>query len=552
MASEYVYIDIETDGLKPTTIWCAVCRYRGINTVCLNGDDFRAFLQSINNPVLVFHNGILFDLPVLKSIWGFDSARMPVVDTLVLSRLANPSRDSGHSLRAWGERLGFPKGDHEDWRCLTPEMIRYCERDTEVTEAVHKAVLKELDGFSQESIDLEHQVAWIIAEQERNGWLLDERKAHILAATYTQEMKQIETDLQEVFPPIVTERFSEKQFDKVTGLPKKLKPRVEVFNPGSRQQVAKRLEAKGAVWEKRTETGRPMVDEQSLKDNEQIPEAALVLRYLLVQKKLGQVNNWLKHVENDSRVRGRVITNGAVTGRMTHQSPNMAQVDADPKCRSCWIVPPGKKLVGGDASGLELRMLAHYMADPEYTKELLNGDIHTKHQIAAGLQTRPQAKTFIYAFLYGAGDAKIGSIVGGTNRDGAELKQRFLRNIPALESLRTRVSKAAKRGYLVGLDGRRILVRSEHAALNTLLQGAGAVIMKQALVFLHKKATDKGLDFKLVGNIHDEIQAEVNEKHSEAFGELIVQAIVEAGQHFNLRCPLDGEYKIGKNWSETH
>ena len=205
-----------------------------------------------------------------------------------------------------------------------------------------------------------------------------------------------------------------------------------------------------------------------------------------------------------------------------------------------------------DASGLELRMLAHYMNDPSYTREVLDGDIHTANQKSAGLPTRDQAKTFIYAFLYGAGDEKIGSIVGGTSADGKEVKRKFLDNTPALKSLRERVATASKRGYLIGLDGRRIIVRSEHSALNTLLQGAGAIVMKQALVFLDNQAKAKGIKYKIVGNIHDEIQTEVLDMDSILFGKIAVDSIRLAGFEFNLNCPLDGEYKIGETWNETH
>jgi len=201
---------------------------------------------------------------------------------------------------------------------------------------------------------------------------------------------------------------------------------------------------------------------------------------------------------------------------------------------------------------LELRMLAHYMNDKEFTNVLLTEDIHTRNQLAAGLETRPQAKTFIYAFLYGAGDAKIGNIVGGSAADGAELKERFLRNTPALGSLRERVAKAAGRGYLRGLDGRRLPVRSEHAALNTLLQAAGAIVMKKALVILDDHAKQWKLDYKFVGNIHDEVQTEVREAHADKFGWLAVECLKAAGLAYDLRCPLDGEYKIGTTWAETH
>jgi DNA polymerase I-like protein with 3'-5' exonuclease and polymerase domains len=446
--------------------------------------------------------------------------------------------------------LGFPKGDHDDWSCLSTAMIDYCMRDVEVTEAVHQQLVTHMADFSEESIELEHKVQFAVQQQERNGWVLDQDLAMELCATFKEGMNAIEAELQGMFPPIVEERYSEK-----TG--KRLKDKVTVFNVGSRQQVAERLKSKGAVWCEKTPSGKPVVDEKTLKDNSHVPEAGKVLEYLTLQKRYAQVHSWLEAVEDDGRVHGRVISNGAVTGRMTHQSPNMAQVPASHslyghECRSCWTVPAGKKLVGFDASGLELRMLAHYMNDEEFTNVLLREDIHTRNQLAAGLETRPQAKTFIYAFLYGAGDAKIGTIVGGTARDGRTLKQRFLRNTPSLESLRERITRAAGRGYLTGLDGRRLRVRSEHAALNTLLQAAGAIVMKKALVILDDYAKQWKLDYKFIGNIHDEVQSEVAKEQAEKFGWLAVECLKASGVHFKLRCPLDGEYKVGTTWAETH
>ena len=545
-----VFCDIETDGLDATTIWCAVCRHNLESEVICNEKDFKDYVSRKAPAKFVFHNGIGFDVPVVERLWNFTFDRSMVTDTLILSRLADPSRSGGHSLRNWGNILGFAKGDHEDWSQLTPAMIDYCIRDVELTEAVYNRLRVELDGFSQESIDLEHEVQWIIQQQERNGWLLDQRLCHILCAKFKERMNEIESDLQALFPPIVEERYSEK-----TG--KRLKDKVTVFNVGSRQQVAERLSAKGAVWTELTATGKPVVDEKTLKENHHVPEAAQVLEYLLLQKRYAQVNSWLEHVRDDGRVHGRVTTNGAVTGRMTHQTPNMAQVPSvnseyGEECRNCWVVPEGRKLVGVDASGLELRMLAHYMGDEEFTNVLLRDDIHTRNQTAAGLATRPQAKTFIYAFLYGAGDAKIGSIVGGTARDGYALRTRFLRNTPSLETLRERVGQASRKGYLKGLDGRKLWVRSEHSSLNTLLQAAGAIIMKKALVLLDDYATQHGIDYKFVGNVHDEIQSEVATEQAEKFGWLAVECIKAAGISFELKCPLDGEYKVGSTWSETH
>jgi len=291
--------------------------------------------------------------------------------------------------------------------------------------------------------------------------------------------------------------------------------------------------------------------------------ATLIRNYLMLQKRVAQIESWLEAVKDDGRVHGKVITNGAVTGRMTHSGPNMAQIPNagsvyGHKCRECWSVEDGNVLVGCDASGLELRMLAHYMKDDDYVRTVTEGsskdgtDVHTVNQRAAGLATRDSAKTFIYAFLYGAGDAKIGSIVGGTAKDGERLKRKFLQQTPALASLLKRVASQSSKGWVPGLDGRRIWVRSEHAALNSLLQGAGAIVMKKALCIFYDKIKANKWPVKLVANVHDEFQFECPPEIAEEAGKAARMSIIEAGEYFKLRCPLDGEYKIGKSWKETH
>jgi DNA polymerase-1 len=295
-----------------------------------------------------------------------------------------------------------------------------------------------------------------------------------------------------------------------------------------------------------------------------LEQAATVIKeYLMLQKRVAQIESWLEAVGKDGRVHGKVITNGAVTGRMTHSSPNMAQIPNagsvyGPECRECWSVEDGRVLVGIDASGLELRMLAHYMKDEKYVDTVTNGsskagtDVHTVNQKAAGLPTRDLAKRWAYAFLYGAGDAKLGSIAGGGAKEGKRLKQKFLAATPSLKTLTIKVAKYAALGYVPGLDGRKIWVRSEHAALNSLLQGAGAIVMKKALCLFYNKCKENSWPIVLVVNVHDELQLETSEKYAIIIGEAAVQSIVEAGEHFGLRCPLNGEYKIGRNWRETH
>jgi len=567
-----IYLDIETDGLSPTVIWCAVTRENGVNTVHTTPDTLCEALSGSQS--VIGHNLIGYDLPALERLWGVSVASERVLDTLILSRLADPSRSGGHSLAAWGNRLGYQKGDYNDWSHLNDEMIEYCKRDTEVTEKVYQALTNELAEFSEDSIQLEHKVAWVITQQERNGWLLDQKMAHELIAELKEKQYELQERVQQTFYPLpvyvksVSPRFKKDGTLSSVGL-KFLGDRwtqvagdfsridFPEFNLGSRQQIGKYLMHFGWKPEKFTETGQPIVDESVLSGVSGIPEAQMIAEYLLVQKRIAQVQSWLEHVENDGRVHGQVVTNGAVTGRMTHRTPNMAQVPASyspygKQCRQCWTVPQGKSLVGFDASGLELRMLAHYMNDKEYTNVLLREDIHTRNQMATGLETRAQAKTFIYAFLYGAGDAKIGAIVGGNAKVGSELKERFLRNTPALADLRDRVGRAAERGYVKGLDGRKLWVRSNHSALNTLLQGAGAIVMKQALVTLDDYAQQWDLDYKFVGNVHDEVQSEVVTEQAEKFGWLAVECLKAAGVHFGLRCPLDGEFKVGRTWEETH
>jgi len=541
-------LDIETNYAHDTIWMAATCDIETLETaVFTDAASLNAYIA--NADLIVGHNLIGFDIPVLRRVWQIHIPLVKVVDTLVLSRLYNPSIDGGHSLKAWGLRIGQEeKGDFTDFDGgLTQEMIDYCVQDTIVNVTLYNHLNKLLDDdkFSEYSRKLEHVVAWYTQQQETNGFKLDFDMACNISAEHTQRMQDIETQLQEVFPPIVTERVSEK-----TG--KRLKDHVEEFNVGSRQQIARRLETKGAVWKEKTEKGSIIVNEKTLAALRHIPEAALILEYLTLQKRLGMVTSWLNAYQADGRVHGRVNTCGAVTGRMTHSNPNMAQIPSESTYRQCWTVDEENVLVGIDASGLELRMLAHYMKDDAYTYEILNGDVHTANQTAAGLATRDQAKTFIYAFLYGAGDAKIGSIVGGSSAAGRKLKEEFLANTPALEKLKTKVATLAESGSLEGLDGRRVRVRSAHAALNTLLQSAGAIVMKQALVIATERLQQNGIPYRLVAQVHDEFQVETPEQYGNAVGYTFRNAIRKAGDFFEMRCPLDGEFRTGTTWADTH
>ena len=577
-----IVLDIETN-LKHDTIHLVVTK--DIDTGEVNtwkeASQLREYLKDAT--LIIGHNVISFDAPILNRLWKTKIRLKNVQDTLILSRLLDPSREKGHSLEAWGESLGIQKIDyraiwlwlnHYDSEVISKEekvpngiefdnphmdcLEHYCIRDVEVCARLYHKLYNDINEkqFSQESVELEHKVAAIIAEQERNGFKLDTVYATVLLTDIKGKMAGIYEQMQHRWPPYEVPRVSEK-----TG--KQLKPLLVTFNPGSRKQIGEKLVELGWKPKKFTETGQAMVDEGTLSEIKNIPEAAMIAEYLMLQKRVAQIESWLEAVKEDGRVHGKVITNGAVTGRMTHSSPNMAQIPNagsvyGHECRECWSVEDGNVLVGCDASGLELRMLAHYMKDDDYVRTVTEGsskegtDVHTVNQRSAGLPTRDAAKTFIYAFLYGAGDSKIGSIVGGTAKDGAKLKSKFLAQTPSLAKLLDRVAKQASKGWVPGLDGRRIWVRSEHAALNSLLQGAGAIVMKKALCIFYDKIKANKWPVKLVANVHDEFQFECSKEVAEEAGKAARMSIIEAGQFYQLRCPLDGEYKIGKSWRETH
>jgi DNA polymerase I-like protein with 3'-5' exonuclease and polymerase domains len=354
-------------------------------------------------------------------------------------------------------------------------------------------------------------------------------------------------------------------------------PDVQELNPSSRVQIAERQLERGWKLEAVTDSGRPKVDEEELKKIDS-DDARTLIRYLMLDKRIGQIATgeraWLKSVNKATgRIHGSVTTNGAVTGRCTHHRPNVAQVPAagaeyGVECRALWGPPPGYYQLGCDASGLELRCLAHYITPLDggaYMDVLLNGDIHTANQKAAGLETRAEAKRFIYAFLYGAGDALVGGLFlpyatdDEKKKRGMSIKRKFLNKTPALRELIHSVKAAgSKRGYLLGLDKRRLHVRSEHSALNLLLQSAGALLMKKAAVIFWEDVRAElgysfGAEIAQMAHIHDEFQLAVrNDVDREVIGALAVRSIKRAGESFSFRCPLDGEYKTGANWAETH
>ena len=574
-----IVIDIETNGLKPDKIWCIAAKPLGEAVVSFGPNKIKEGIDYLNKAdSLIGHNIIGFDIPVISKLHGIDLSKTKVIkDTLVMSRLFNPVRENGHGLKTWGYRVNILKKDHDEWDRFSKEMLERCKTDVLINEKTYQYLLEEGEDFDEESLKLEHAVTLVLKEQEDTGFLFNEKEALLLVASLKERMFEVREEVQKVFKPkmvdikLVTPKLKKDGTLSKSGLTsyeyeeikasKFMKPfmrqKLQEFNLGSRKQIGEYLTDFGWKPNRFTPTGQPVVDESSLVKVKKIPEAKLIAEFLLLQKRIAQIDSWITAVDDDSRVHGFVIPTGTITGRMSHRKPNMAQVPSasskyGKECRACWIVKDGYKLLGVDASGLELRMLAHYMDNKEYTNEVTEGDIHTTNQKLAGLKSRDKAKTFIYALCYGAGDQKLSTILGGNTKDARRIREHFLDNLPSFKKLKNRVGKAAKRGYLKGLDGRKIFIRNDYAALNSLLQGGGAILMKRALAMLNSLIKLQTLDAHFVANIHDEWQIEVREDLADFVGQLAVDCIQTAGNYYKLRCPMDGEYKIGDSWSDTH
>mgnify|MGYP003147593656 FL=1 len=539
-------VDIETDAINAKRIYCIVAQHYETGEIRKwVGDECKEFGEwSKKIDQFIMHNGISFDAPLLNKFTGSSISPIQVRDTLLESQLFNPVREGGHSLESWGERLGFAKLDFHDFSEFSPLMLEYCQRDVELTRKLAQNLELEKKKFSNQCYDLERDIRIILDKQQKNGFAFDLMKAQLLLAKLEDEQHELERHAEEEFEPTIVEL--------------KTKTKKIPFNIASRKQIADRLMERGWEPTKLTDKGNVIVNEDVL-SKIKMPEAQMFSRYFLLQKRTGLLKAWIKECGEDMRVRGRVLTLKTITGRMAHHSPNMAQVPAvyspyGKECRELWTVSNAQthQLVGTDASGLELRCLAHYMKDADFTNEVLTGDVHTANQHAAGLSNRDQAKTFIYAFLYGAGPAKIGKIVGGGPGKGQKLISKFLSNMPALRTLRSNVQEAAQNGSIKGLDGRRLMIRSEHAALNTLLQGAGAIVCKQWLVEIDKRVRKSGLDAKLVASVHDEYQFEVAKPDINRFTKITKEAMYQTQKVFSFRCDLDSDYKVGNNWAETH
>ena len=572
-----LFFDLETDGLDPTVIHCLVTLDTEGNIERYNWAKIGNMLEGLqalaDADMLIGHNIIAYDLPAIAKIHRGWETHACVRDTLLCTRLAWPHIRSSdykdenfdnkmagsHSLKAWGVRLGFEKysyGEREDaWDEWNPEMEDYCERDVLITQRLWQEYLK--SEFPDEVLEFEHEVHDLTEIMTYHGFYFDVEGGEKLYVQFLKEREELAEKLQEVFPPKLIEM--------------KTKVKEQPFNPGSRLQIAERFQEKGWKPAEFTTDGRPKIDEGVLTElADDYPEAEHLKKYLLLQKRMGQLaegkTSWLGMVDEGQRIHGRVIScGGTVSHRMAHHSPNLAQVPAlgaeyGKECRSLFCVPEGRKLVGVDLSSIELRVLAHYLAywdDGKYARECEDGDIHAKTQAMVGLTERRQAKIFQFSLIYGAGDQHLGRIVGGGLKEGKALRRKFYSKNPAFKKFLEQVKHKAKtEKRLVALDGRPLYPRSLHSAPNLLIQSGAAILAKRAtlnhVAILSGRGIENQRDFVLVAHVHDEWQLEVIEEYAQETADCAEEAIRAAGKLYDLRVRLDGEAQIGNHWGETH
>lgn len=596
--SKYYVVDIETDGLDATKIWVAIVHNLGTGERHEIYDDhgYHSFLAGLGNDTYwVGHNAISFDIPILNRLWNTGIVLDSVVDTLVLSRLYDVHMEDGHSLAAWGKRLKMEKLDYSDFSKLTPKMVEYCHKDVDITIQLFTKLTDRMVqyGYSEQSAYIEHQARIMMDEQQNNGFYFDTDTATRLLGRLKELQEAHQRRVRDLFP---------KQLVRVGQYPKRTKqdgtltaryvrhcqelPKVvdvgegyetydwQEFNINSPSQRVEKLLSLGWQPTAFTEKGNPKSGEEEVRafaEEHQIPEAIAIAEYLVLQGRTSALENWLGYVQPDHRIHGVVSSCGAASRRMTHNSPNQANV---PSCdapygadmRGCWTATPGQKLVGYDASSLEMITFIHacLSTGQRWPKELIDrylDDPHTDNSRLLtedlGIEvTRRTAKTLFYAFLYGAGPKKLGNTVaqGGGIALGKKVKEVLFKTAPGLKTLVRKTTKEWRKnhGRVKLVDGGYNKCPTINSVLNYLCQGNGAVIMKMAGITLRNKIKKEGLDARKVADIHDEAQFDCAPSDADRVGRLAVESLEEAGRILNIKLPITGEYKIGYTWADTH
>lgn len=597
-------IDIETNGLEnPDTIWCVVIESIESGTVWdfYVKEHLKRWLKGFCSKCqLIGHNIIDFDIPWLRKIWDIDIPNEQLLDTLILSRMYDPKRPR-HSLESWGEELGYPKTEFSDFSNYSKEMLEYCKNDVKVNKQLYLYLKNKVTAPL--AIEIEHSIQPMLSDARKYGFYFDTSRAIDLLQELEKERSIYDELIEKAYPPVEVGKRVKKLVYFNPDSPKQCIDKLWEANwepseptigylkfPNNYQTYYEENKHKIGTWREPTkefyEKEKAKFERYGWKINENnlatlpkdAPESVkCILKRTILETRIRKLNEWLALVECDGGIHGNIISVGTWTHRMVHRNPNMANISAKKsikyhtpelntlatelggRMRALWRARPGRVLVGTDAEGIQLRVLAHYLEDPEFIKSVTEGnkhdgtDPHSLNQKRIGIGTRDNAKTFIYAFLLGAGDGKIAEIYNIIRRKATDLKESFITSTPGLKRIKTeRIPFEAKRGYTIGFDGRRIYCNSEHLMMAAYLQAGEAIIMKLATVLAVKEIKRRKLDAHLINVVHDEMLFDCAWRHAERVRKITEEAIKKAGEILKLKCPMKGEGFIGRTWLEVH
>ena len=619
--------DLETDGLldQATRVWCAVVQEHGGPSRSFTPDDIDELCPYLDQfQVLIGHNSIYFDFPVLRKLYGWEYKGVKV-DTLMMSRAQRPNRtcpphcpnkSAPHSVEAWGYRLGHKKVEHNDWANYSPEMLHRCEEDTAIQVKIYHALLEEGKGEGWAAAHkLNHKLFHYLQRQEEYGWLVDLQLLDKNIATLDRWIERIDRAVTP-FLPLISEceetkkdgelGFVRKPFRKDGTLSMQAErwleetgSKAEIVGPFSRisfrvVDINSNAEVKDFLLSKGWEPTEWNTNDQGKRTSPKFSKqdefvgiqgslGKLIARRIQCRQRRSVLEGWRSTVRPDGRLPAAI--NGiATTGRIKHK--NLVNVPSPSSgaffakwMRMLFIAKPGWVLVGTDSKGNQIRQLAARMGDDDFTQAALFGDskdgtdIHSVNQRKSGVATRTLAKNVYYGFTFGAGDAKVGKLIGGGAAEGKRLKEEFLAGLPKFKAMLEKMTEewrsTAKKwynkrygrweysdGYIRGLDGRPILVEKEHTVLVYFLQGDEAVHMAAAYCMAHKYIERAGYkwkdDYGFVVFMHDEFVIECRPEIAEHISQLSKKAIEDAGAYFKIPVKHEGDSKIGKSWLEVH
>jgi DNA polymerase-1 len=603
-----IIVDIEADGLLTdlTSVWCIAIKEVNGSTLSFSDYDDNLPDNAAAIPYMeaaeriIGHNFIRYDAPAIEKVMGYKIPNEKIYDTLIMSRLNQFNRIGKHSMKSWGENLGFPKGDYSDWSKYTPEMMTYCIQDVNVNEAIYHKIVREANiimeatsGRYQKAIDVEHKMSYYTAKQCDNGWEFDQEGKIELMKLIQDELTTIESTVEPLLGSITV------MIDKEPKTPKykkngeytavsarvlseylgnyidpsdalKVPPPIlagtefqrSVLTPariGNPDHLKEYLEREGIVWD---DWNFKKVDGSFIKTSAKLtttaltrmgPTGVMIDRFFTLRARLSVLTGWEKMYWND-RLHGDVIDIGAATGRQTHigianiPSPKAAYGS---EIRKLFKVPEGKTIISADGASYQARIMAHFTKDKEFIKEITIGDIHQKNADAIGC-SRAEAKPFFFAWAFGAGGRKLASILGIPESAGNKAKNKFLNRWPTLRDLTKRSQVAAQRGYLYGVDGRKIIVEESYKAFCYLIQGTEAIIFKHTIVDINEEFEAANIKFLQLLAYHDECSWEIDPVDAGQAEGIIRRCFEETPKKFGITLMCAGDVKCGKDYLEVH